>query len=186
MADTKDPTLIEYENLIEQLMQENETLKKRIYDLEKENSLIKGKISKIEEKPSEFKENSHAKETITPIPITSTPVIVEKEDKKTIKLFKKSKKAEVLEPLEALEPLKAPELEILSDLETPVPTISSSNKPIVEGYSRRQCPHCDNNRQMFIYEEIDKTNIILAYPRIYGKKYKCGKCGGFWRLDPLR
>ena len=171
MADTKDPTLIEYENLIEQLMQENETLKKRIYDLEKENSLIKGKISKIEEKPSEFKENSHAKETITPTPITSTPVIVEKEDKKTIKLFKKSKKAEVLEPLEALEPLKAPELEILSDLETPVPTISSSNKPIVEGYSRRQCPHCDNNRQMFIYEEIDKTNIILAYPRIYGKKY---------------
>jgi len=182
MADTEDPTLIEYENLIEQLMQENETLKKRIYDLEKENSLIKGKISKIEEKPSEFKENSHAKETITPTPITSTPVIVKKEDKKTIKLFKKPKKADVLEPWDAPEPLKEPELEILSDLETPVPTISSSNKPIVEGYSRRQCPHCDNNRHMFIHEEIDKTNIILAYPRIYGKKYKCGVCGTQWKV----
>ena len=41
MADTKDPTLIEYENLIEQLMQENDDLKKRISELKEENDLLK-------------------------------------------------------------------------------------------------------------------------------------------------
>ncbi len=35
---------------------------------------------------------------------------------------------------------------------------------------------------MFIHEEIDKTNIIMAYPRIYGKKYKCGVCGTQWKV----
>ena len=41
MAETKDPNLREYENLIEQLMQENETLKKRISELEEENDFLK-------------------------------------------------------------------------------------------------------------------------------------------------
>ena len=162
MTDTKDPTLIEYENLIEQLMQENDDLKKRISELKEENDLLK-------HTDYLFKEPS--------------PSTVEKEAKKPVKWTRKAKKKD---KLESSEPFEEPELEVLSDLETPVPTISSSNKPIVKGYSRRQCPHCDNNRHMFIYEEIDKTNIILDYPRIYGKKYKCGKCGGFWRLDPLR
>ncbi|MFX0083700.1 MAG: hypothetical protein ACFE94_18270 [Candidatus Hodarchaeota archaeon] len=167
MGETKDPTLTEYENLIEQLMQENEALKKRVSELEEENDLLKH-IDYSFNEPS--------------------PPSIEKEAKKPMKLFKKiikKDKPESLEPiqveiLESPEPLEEPELDVLSDLETPVPTISSSNKPIVESYSRRQCPHCDNNRHMFIYEEIDKTNIIMAYPRIYGKKYKCGKCGTYW------
>jgi len=167
MADTKDPTLIEYENLIEHLMEENETLKKQISELKEENNLLK-------HTDYSFKEPS--------------PSTVEKETNKTVKWSRKAKKKEKLESsepiqeeiLESPELLEEPELEILSDLETPVPTISSLNKPIVEGHSRRQCPHCDNNRHMFIHEEIDKKNIIMAYPRIYGKKYKCGKCGTNW------
>jgi len=158
MADTKDPTLIEYENLIEQLMQENDDLKKRISELKEENDLLK-------HTDYLFKEPS--------------PSIVEKEAKKPVKWARKAKKKD---KLETPEPFEEPELEILSDLETPVPTISSLNKPIVEGYSRRQCPHCDNNRHMFIHEEIDKKNIIMAYPRIYGKKYKCGVCGTNWKV----
>ncbi|MFX1530791.1 MAG: hypothetical protein ACFFBC_06735 [Promethearchaeota archaeon] len=166
MAETKDPTLKEYENLIEQLMQENEALKKRISELEEENDLLKH-IDYSYNEPS--------------------PPI-EKEAKKPMKLFKKIIEKDITESLEPIqveihkapELLEEQELEIQPDLESPVPMISSSNKPIVEGYSRRQCPHCDNDRHMFIYEEIDKTNIIMAYPRIYGKKYKCGKCGTNW------
>ncbi|MFX0186648.1 MAG: hypothetical protein ACFE8A_02810 [Candidatus Hodarchaeota archaeon] len=49
----------------------------------------------------------------------------------------------------------------------------------VEG--RRKCPKCDNEDKSLIHESIDKTNIILDYPRMYGKKYKCGLCGVVWR-----
>jgi hypothetical protein len=167
MTDAKDPTLIEYENLIEQLMKENEELKKQISILKEENDLLKHT-------------DYHFKET--------SPPTFEVEEKKSIKwprITKKKDKPESTKPIQEItlkspEPFEEPELEIISDLTTPVPTISSTNKPIVEGYSRRQCPHCDNDRHMFIHEEIDKTNIIMAYPRIYGKKYKCGKCGTNW------
>ncbi|MFW9873444.1 MAG: hypothetical protein ACFFG0_10095 [Candidatus Thorarchaeota archaeon] len=169
MTDPKDPTLIEYENLIEQLMKENNALKKRVTELEEENDLLRHIDYSFNE----------------PAPPTD-----EKEAKKSLKLYKRIKKNDKIdssepiqvEIIEAPETLESTELEILTDLETPVPTIRSSDKPIVEGYSRRQCPHCDNNRQMFIHEEIDKTNIIMAYPRIYGKKYKCGVCGTYWRV----
>ncbi|MFX1256745.1 MAG: hypothetical protein ACFFAN_02715 [Promethearchaeota archaeon] len=49
----------------------------------------------------------------------------------------------------------------------------------VEG--RRKCPKCDNDDHMMIHESIDKTNIILDYPRMYGKKFRCGLCGQMWR-----
>jgi len=49
----------------------------------------------------------------------------------------------------------------------------------VEG--RRKCPKCGNEDKGLIHESIDKTNIILDYPRMYGKKYRCGQCGTMWR-----
>jgi hypothetical protein len=48
---------------------------------------------------------------------------------------------------------------------------------------RRKCPSCGNAQHHFIYEEIDKSHILMDYPRIYGKKYKCGKCGTLWRKE---
>jgi len=54
--------------------------------------------------------------------------------------------------------------------------------PIVEGMSRRECPICGNTNKTQIHETIDRTHIISAYPRMYGKKYKCGSCGREWRL----
>jgi hypothetical protein len=54
--------------------------------------------------------------------------------------------------------------------------------PIVEGISRRECPICGNNNKALIYENIDRAHIISAYPRLYGKKYKCGECGREWRI----
>ena len=49
----------------------------------------------------------------------------------------------------------------------------------VEG--RRKCPNCGNENKLLIHESVDKGNIILDYPRMYGKKYRCGECGLEWR-----
>ena len=46
---------------------------------------------------------------------------------------------------------------------------------------RRKCPKCGIEDQHKIHESVDKSNIILSYPRVYGKKYKCGQCGIEWR-----
>ena len=46
---------------------------------------------------------------------------------------------------------------------------------------RRRCPKCGIEDKHMIHESIDKSNIILDYPRVYGKKYKCGQCGIEWR-----
>lgn len=46
---------------------------------------------------------------------------------------------------------------------------------------RRVCPKCGNENKMSIHESVDKSNIILDYPRVYGKKYRCGECGIEWR-----
>ncbi|MFX0040209.1 MAG: hypothetical protein ACFFCY_07805 [Promethearchaeota archaeon] len=46
---------------------------------------------------------------------------------------------------------------------------------------RRKCPECGTDDPHMIHESIDKSNIILDYPRVYGKKYKCGQCGIEWR-----
>ncbi len=54
---------------------------------------------------------------------------------------------------------------------------------IDQSESRRKCPQCGNQKKQSIQELLDKTNIILAYPRIYGKKYKCGQCGNEWRKN---
>ena len=44
---------------------------------------------------------------------------------------------------------------------------------------RRKCPSCEN--EGLIHEIVDKSIILLDYPRIYGKKYRCGTCGQEWR-----
>jgi len=46
---------------------------------------------------------------------------------------------------------------------------------------RRKCPECGTDDPHMIHESTDKSNIILDYPRVYGKKYSCGQCGVIWR-----
>jgi len=48
---------------------------------------------------------------------------------------------------------------------------------------RRKCPKCNEENKSMIHELEDKTNIINAYPRIYGKKYRCGQCSTIWREE---
>ncbi|MHA2008544.1 MAG: hypothetical protein ACXABO_14020 [Promethearchaeota archaeon] len=169
MTETKDPTIIEYENIIEELIQENDALKKKISELEEENNLLKLTEYSFQE------------------PIT-TPV--QKEKKKSSRSFKRSKIKEKFESMAKKKEGKSPTEPVISrdtttlepDLFTESTTPSLPKHSLIEGTSRRECPICNNTLKAFIHEITDKTNIIMAYPRVYGKKYKCGKCGQEWKI----
>ncbi len=51
---------------------------------------------------------------------------------------------------------------------------------IPDKFERRICPNCGNKG--LIHEMIDKSVIILDYPKIYGKKNCCAECGHEWRV----
>lgn len=160
---------------IEKLRNENTDLKKSIKKLQKENASLREKLSRSEKK-------SHVTKVEKKLPDTQ-------EDKKPLKLFKKQKKEELPESKKKSEKLvvsKGKSPEVPPDFASPSVPLSSKYKTIMEGDSRRMCPSCDNSQTKFIYEEKDKTHILMDYPRIYGKKYKCGKCGQEWRLPAYR
>ena len=153
------------EKIIEKLKNENADLRKRVKVLQKENASLREKLSHGEE--------------ITPVPIEEKTPPVTIEEKKSLKLFKKQKKKQLSEKSVVS---KEMDLDMSSAFESPSVPLSSTHKSIMEGDSRRMCPSCDNTQRPFIYEETDKTHILMDYPRIYGKRYKCGKCGTLWRI----
>ena len=63
------------------------------------------------------------------------------------------------------------------------PSTSSEldSERINEETVRRKCPTCFNTNKKYIRELTDKSNILMHYPRIYGKMYKCGLCTTTWR-----
>jgi hypothetical protein len=132
----------DYKKIIGDLMEENETLKRRIVELEEMNRILL----------------NSPQETIIETPKTRIEY-----DLKTPDLEK-----EVITSSS-----------ILSQDTLP---LEMGKGPIVEGISRRKCPICGNTSKALIHEIIDRTHIISAYPRMYGKKYKCGQCGREWRI----
>jgi predicted RNase H-like nuclease (RuvC/YqgF family) len=52
---------------------------------------------------------------------------------------------------------------------------------IVTQDGKRKCPICNNQNHRLIREVEDKSRVINAYPKMYGKKFKCGQCGAEWR-----
>ena len=46
---------------------------------------------------------------------------------------------------------------------------------------RRRCPSCSEEKKNMIHESTEKRRIISDYPRVYGKKYRCGRCGQEWK-----
>ncbi len=63
-----------------------------------------------------------------------------------------------------------------------VSTVSTSHgKILVQKGGRIACPKCGNSNRNLIREVEDRTNIIMDYPVIYGKKFICGQCGAEWR-----
>ncbi len=55
------------------------------------------------------------------------------------------------------------------------------SEKIIKETVRRKCPTCLNTNKKYIREFTDKSNIIMQYPRIYGKKFKCGICRTEWK-----
>ncbi|MBY8985790.1 MAG: hypothetical protein KGD65_12015 [Candidatus Lokiarchaeota archaeon] len=162
MTEIKQPPQGDNEKIIEQLKNENASLRKKLKVLQIENASLRKKLASREEKP---------------------PVDIE--EKKPLKLFKKEKKKELSDSIEGQEePIasKVENFEITSEFDPPSVPLSTKYKTIMEGDSRRMCPSCDNTRHQLIYEETDKTHILMDYPRIYGKCYKCGNCGTIWRV----
>ncbi len=67
---------------------------------------------------------------------------------------------------------------VRSEIEIPSDSSNSSVLVIENSTSRRKCPSCGD--QGSIHEVNDKSQLILDYPRIYGKKKYCGNCGFEW------
>ncbi len=85
---------------------------------------------------------------------------------------------------EPIEIVSGPEIkEVTSSKAAPgIPgRVDDSIMAIEKHEGRRICPKCGEDRKHMIHESVDKGNIIVDYPRMYGKKYKCGKCGVEWR-----
>lgn len=74
----------------------------------------------------------------------------------------------------------AGEVVISEKVQKPIPDKTEVIKVIIEEIKkgiRRQCPNCLNNDRNKIREIIDRENIIMENPNIYGFKYVCGMCG---------
>lgn len=54
---------------------------------------------------------------------------------------------------------------------------------IQKGAGRLTCPKCGNVQRNMIREAEDTNHKINDYPVIFGKKFKCGKCGVWWRRE---
>ncbi|MCP4760576.1 MAG: hypothetical protein GY870_02270 [archaeon] len=98
--------------------------------------------------------------------------------------FTQLKKPEFQEEIEIQEEVAVElEEEIEKEVIQPPP---SKIKIILEEIRRgirRQCPKCFNKDRNMIYEEIDKNNIIMKNPNIYGWKYRCGACSHEWKTE---
>jgi len=71
------------------------------------------------------------------------------------------------------------EAQIPSEVEETL--LSSYSRNILgagESSGRRKCPSCGDETS--IHEQVDKKIVLMDYPRIYGKKKYCGKCGFQW------
>ena len=61
-------------------------------------------------------------------------------------------------------------------------TSNTNNNGVVlleDPIGRRRCPSCGDEGS--VHEVTDKNIILMDYPRIYGKKKYCGRCGFEWR-----
>jgi hypothetical protein len=79
---------------------------------------------------------------------------------------------------------------ITQKLQEPILDKTQVIKVIIEEIKkgiRRQCPNCLNNDRNRIREVIDRENVIMENPNIYGFKYICGMCGQeFTKRDMIK
>ncbi|MFX1452169.1 MAG: hypothetical protein ACFFCM_15135 [Promethearchaeota archaeon] len=87
-------------------------------------------------------------------------------------------KSEDLTKIESYLEKKDSVLDIIEDDKTSISKYKTANVS-ENGIGRRKCPSCGDEGS--IHEITDKNVIILDYPRIFGKKKYCGKCGFEWK-----
>lgn len=172
----KNLTNVEKEN--EMLSKENMDLKSKVInvsELIKENEMYKMKIAELELEIKEYKKNQE---------------IFEAE-----KTSLKNNEGDVYVLQKRIDDLESHNVNLLEKVasttkasaikSTPPPTkeIKIEEVEILESTTdgRRKCPNCGNPNPASIHELVDKTRIIMAYPRMYCKKFKCGECGIEWK-----
>ena len=149
--------LTNYEKEIASLREQNADLKSKVpnaSNLEKINEMYKIKIDELERDIKIYKKNQE----IIQLDLKESEKNVFTFQKKVIETKNQTQELPVKK-------IEQPKIEILK--------LSS------EG--RRKCPNCNNVNQASIHELVDKTKIVMDYPRVYGKKYKCGDCGMEWK-----
>jgi hypothetical protein len=66
-----------------------------------------------------------------------------------------------------------------SEVINPVEPFNNGVAILENPTGRRRCPNCGDESS--IHEVTDKNIVLMDYPRIYGKKKYCGRCGWDWR-----
>lgn len=172
----KNLSNVEKEN--EMLSKENMDLKSKVVnasELLKENEMYKMKITELEREIKEYKKNQEIFEA-------------EKASLKNNKgdVYVLNKRIDELEShnTNLLEkPASATTASAIKSTPPPNKEIKIEEVEILESTTegRRKCPNCGNPNPASIQELDDKTRIIMNYPRMYGKKFKCGECGIEWK-----
>lgn len=152
--------LTNYEKDIATLREQNADLKSKVpnaSNLEKINEMYKIKIDELEREIKILKKTQE---------IIQTERVGVKDNEKGVYTFQKNISKTKNQTQEG--PVKKSEQSKIEILE-------------VSSEGRRKCPNCNNVNQASIHELVDKTKIVMDYPRVYGKKYKCGDCGMEWK-----
>ncbi|MHA1689277.1 MAG: hypothetical protein ACTSUN_08080 [Promethearchaeota archaeon] len=192
----------------DELKRQIDSLREENAELKKENFLLKKRIEKMKvpsEKPEEISREPIKKEYeefIADSMQKEGAEVVEEITVKPSEILAKQKAmgkvSEEIEPIkeesmEVAAPPKemkevsppAPPIEITPEIESKtIPPLKTSKEILVvsEMEGHRRCPKCGNTNRNKIHEELDKSHIIMAYPRMYGKKYRCGNCGCEWKI----
>ncbi|MHA1914547.1 MAG: hypothetical protein ACW986_15065 [Promethearchaeota archaeon] len=159
-VETQELTKPTKEEIIEELM---EIIKLKGYTIDKDDA--EGFLEKFQGKYKRLPKNEEIGA------ISKSYIIMVNEDY----LTEKANALYKTEPLSESVNLHTDEIDnpIASD------SANTANDIIEPSIGRRRCPSCGDEGS--IREVIDKTVLILDYPRIYGKKNHCCRCAYEWR-----
>jgi len=162
--------MFKYESKISDLNRQIEVLQKKNQELRHKDSILLAKT--ITALQIHDKKEEQIPKLTKPIQISE----VSPEEKEE-KVF--GREQETLNKFEEESEIVPTQIKDTSELPLKsVEIIESEESDVIRKW---QCPKCGNNNKAQIREIDDKTRLIYAYPKIYGKKYQCGQCAAEWR-----
>lgn len=182
MVEKKSHTLKEYKKITEELKIENANLKNQLSQKDHDKEILEKKISDLDSKIKTLNEIVKSIEgDYSKLEHQNDSLKSNLEQEKKQETESSSKKIAEIRGKKVKKEKKKEDSEVTEELKQ-VGRISAK-KIIVEGTSRRKCPVCGNSNIKLIREVVDKTIILLDYPKVYGKKLTCLECGGEWRVS---